>query len=44
MSAGACRPTIRIGQIDQLLLGARRHGMAADALLAQAGIAPALRS
>jgi biotin synthase-related radical SAM superfamily protein len=48
MSAGACRPTIRIDQIDQLsarrLLGARRHGLAADALLAQAGIAPALLS
>jgi AraC-like DNA-binding protein len=42
MSAGDYRPTIRIGQVDQLLLGARRHGLNADALMVQAGIAPAL--
>jgi len=42
MNAGDYRPTIGIGQVDQLLLGARRHGLATDALMAQAGIAPAL--
>lgn len=42
MSADDYRPTIRIGQVDQLLLGARRHGLATDALMVQARIAPAL--
>jgi AraC-like DNA-binding protein len=44
MGAGPFRPTIGIGQVDQLLLGARRHGLATEALLVRAGIAPALLS
>lgn len=36
------RPTIPIGQVDQLLLGARRRGLDPAPLLARVGIAPAL--
>ncbi|MFO1326298.1 MAG: AraC family transcriptional regulator ligand-binding domain-containing protein [Rubrivivax sp.] len=36
------RPTIPIGQVDQLLLGARQRGLDPAPLLARAGIAPAL--
>jgi len=46
MAAGArpldeLRPAIPIGQVDQLLLGARRRGLPVAPLLQQAGIPPA---
>ena len=42
MNTGDFRPTIGIGQVEQLLLGARRKGLDVEPLLVRAGIAPAL--
>lgn len=42
MTSDAERPTIAVRHVDELLHGARAHGLDCAALLARAGIAPAL--